>query len=992
MSTSLHTNPRLNPILVAKGRIPPLPSPYVPRPHLVTAVVGATRTHRLVVLAAGAFAGKTTLLTESARAPGIGRVYWYSVDEIDATAETLLAGLTHAVHGIVPPVGDELHLLGTLIGVLEAQLGRTVLILDDIHRAAAVVEVVDRLLRYLPPCTCLLLSGRPTRSFLPPLYHWLDDRGQVAHIGAADLRLDEDEQARFRERTGRIGGEWAVGYRPGGRLAVIDGLSRSVLPLLESALAPLVDQLAVLSGASVDLLAAALDLSVAEVNRRLTILRDETVLVEQVDATYYRLNETAREAALARLDEATVAALRQRAATRLALHDPAEAAHLHALSGNVDAAIDTARRVSWWEWRQRYAAALALAKLLPPTALRQAPALALVVAYRHLVEKGPDEAHALIRALRPIEPVERVERVRLLAHCCAARSRTWSLGRCVIALESLVVQHGHTWTARAHAYGMLALGITRGLSDDPRGATESLRSCADMLMLDGGDDAQIREMRLSTCRALAVAERRLGHLDLAEQLYANAEEQARIAGIRYVQLELANNRAVLLQQRGAHVESMGVLQGALASPWSMERGLRPLLHASLADAAAAQGDRVGASQALHAAMMELQDGDIYGLRGHVHAMRALLLAESGHAVAAEIEIAAGAPGWHAATQLARAILQDPHGEDARPALLGALNAADVDRPLRAQARAHLARVYALQGNRPQARMWADAVVLDRSYPLTPREAAILGPRTRRVRQTRVQIPPVSAPMATIVVRFFGAPMLYIAGQSLGNAWWMQSKGRELLWYALAHGSAGFTREEAGADLFPEMDAETSSRALRNLLYELRKLLRTQCGVETILMPAAGRLRLLPEELGRSWDADTRTLEQSLAHLHAGELDAVENLPLLLAGHYLADLQEDWTRPFRYYWEREAIHALDLAAAQYERTGRAVEALTSLRRELEFCPDDTALVQRVMHLYHATGDLGGLRAIYLAHRRALRDDVGADPDPDVVALYRALTSS
>jgi hypothetical protein len=44
----------------------------------------------------------------------------------------------------------------------------------------------------------------------------------------------------------------------------------------------------------------------------------------------------------------------------------------------------------------------------------------------------------------------------------------------------------------------------------------------------------------------------------------------------------------------------------------------------------------------------------------------------------------------------------------------------------------------------------------------------------------------------------------------------------------------------------------------------------------------------------------------------------------------------------------------------------------------------------MVLYHALGDLGGLRATYLTHRHALREELEVDPDPDLIALYQTLT--
>jgi two-component SAPR family response regulator len=213
----------------------------------------------------------------------------------------------------------------------------------------------------------------------------------------------------------------------------------------------------------------------------------------------------------------------------------------------------------------------------------------------------------------------------------------------------------------------------------------------------------------------------------------------------------------------------------------------------------------------------------------------------------------------------------------------------------------------------------------------------------------------------------------------------------LLWYALAHGQAGFTREEACADLFPELDAERGGRALRNVLYELRKLLRDFFQVQDILDPRDGRLCLMPSDLSPNWEADTQTLQTWLESLRTGG-EPAGDVSLLVGGHYLADLDGEWTRPFRHYWESEALHALDLAATYYERAGCPAEALACLRRAIEFSPDDVTLLRRVMLLYHALDDPGGLRAAYLLHRRTMREELAAEPDPDVTALYETLTRS
>ncbi len=985
--TQSSSNPGLAPLLAAKGYVPLLPCPHVPRPRLVAALVAAVCAHRLVSLTAGPLTGKTTLLAELADTGSLGRVFWYSVDEVDDSPRVLLEGLARTVGSAAVPV-DETHTLGQIIGALDAEAETVVLILDDVHRSPAARPVIERILRYLPAHAHLVLGGHPEHDPPSALYRWLEDRGQVARLTGVDLRLDDEERASFRARTRLDGGAWAVGYRQGGQRAIVDELRAGVLPALDPSVRLIIDLLCVLPVATVAVLAAALSLPETEVVRLIVGLRDETILLEQPDIAHYRLSEAARQAALTTLAEATLGALRRDAAAALETRDPALAAHLFAQVGDEERAVATARRVSWWEWQRRQSLGIAVANLLPPSTLCHSGALALIAARLRLVERGPQAVHALVRAIHPEADLDQIERLRLLVLCYASRGRPWGLSRCIGHLDALVATRDPRLTSLERSYALVVLGTARSFAGDDRMAADALRVGLDLLTLADGDESQIAHVRLLARRTLAVVHRRLGHLAEAERLYTDACEQAMGDGLPYVQVELANNRAVLLQQRGEHACSADVLREALASPWSAERGLSALLNASLADALDALGDRAAAARALRIALADVQERDVYGLEGHVHATLALLLAEGGHADAALAEIAAGAPAEHPVTCLGRAVLLDPSSAATRTALERAVDAAGDDAPLRARARAHLARVCALGGDRRRARALADTVVNDHSYPLTPREAAILGPRTRRIRQGRgnTLVAPKPAP---ITLRFFGLPALYVEGRPLGTAWWARSKGRELLWYALAHGEGGFTREQAGADLYPEMDAEAGGRALRNALHELRKLLRAHCGVDQVLVDTGGRLHLTPEELGTSCDTDIRTLEDWLAHLRVGEPHAVGDLPALLTGRYLADLHEDWTRPFRHYWEGEAVRALDLAAAHYERTGRPVEALSCLRCELDFCPDDAILPQRVMVLYHALGDLGGLRATYLSHCRTLRDDLDIDPDPGVVSLYNKL---
>jgi DNA-binding SARP family transcriptional activator len=363
-------------------------------------------------------------------------------------------------------------------------------------------------------------------------------------------------------------------------------------------------------------------------------------------------------------------------------------------------------------------------------------------------------------------------------------------------------------------------------------------------------------------------------------------------------------------------------------------------------------------------------------------------AESGRPTTSPAELAVVSAGQLPATRLAQAVLADPPTAKMCMHLEDLVQHLTQDSPLRARATAYLARQYAMQGKRHEARTQEERLRSDPAYQLTPRERVILDPLVGLSTSEHA-----SADARTSAVhlelRFFGQAAALVDGRPLGSALWQQSKARELFWYALAHGTKGFSREQACADLFPEQDITAGSRSLRNLLYELRKLLRETFDAPSALREDGGLLRLTPADLTPSWSSDLEVLTEHRTRLGTGDLSTAADLPLCVGGRYLADFGSEWAGPFRHYWERAAVEVLEKAAGLCERAGRLTVALACLQRELDWCADDAALVQHLLRLYHALGDTGGVRATYVQHRRAMRQELDADADAGVTKLYRSL---
>ena len=206
---------------------------------------------RLVLVAAPAGFGKTTLLTQwlgTTGTPGAAvRVAWLSLDPSDADLPRFLADLTAAVHSAAPNTGAEARalldadraapagdVLVSLVNDLDALPGRTVIALDDYHvvDAADVHQAVTFLVDNLPPQVSVAIATRAD----PPLpLARLRARGELIEIRAADLRFTETEAAAFLNDVMGLGlgqehvaalDERTEGWAAGLQLAALSARSR----------------------------------------------------------------------------------------------------------------------------------------------------------------------------------------------------------------------------------------------------------------------------------------------------------------------------------------------------------------------------------------------------------------------------------------------------------------------------------------------------------------------------------------------------------------------------------------------------------------------------------------------------------------------------------------------------------------------------------------------------------------------------------------------
>lgn len=194
-------------LLVTKFTVPPVRSGLLHRSHLLT-VLDESRSLPLTLLSASAGFGKTTLLSAWASQSN-GSVAWLSLDEQDNDPTRFWVYVIAALRKAGTPVGAPAEALlhssqpalitGALTSLVNelAELPQDIsLILDDFHliREQALHDSFRFVLEHLPRNMHLLLASRAEPAL--PLAR-LRARGLVVEIREADLRLSNEEAARF---------------------------------------------------------------------------------------------------------------------------------------------------------------------------------------------------------------------------------------------------------------------------------------------------------------------------------------------------------------------------------------------------------------------------------------------------------------------------------------------------------------------------------------------------------------------------------------------------------------------------------------------------------------------------------------------------------------------------------------------------------------------------------------------------------------------------
>lgn len=254
-------------------------------------------------------------------------------------------------------------------------------------------------------------------------------------------------------------------------------------------------------------------------------------------------------------------------------------------------------------------------------------------------------------------------------------------------------------------------------------------------------------------------------------------------------------------------------------------------------------------------------------------------------------------------------------------------------------------------------------------------------RLRRMTSTVPMPPPL------LDIKAFGKAQVRANGKLVTNAQWQARSVRELFFYFL-RAKEPLTKEQIGADLWPEVTPRQLKLRFKNNLYRLRRAV----GSETILWDRD--LYRFNQDLDYEYDVDIFKARLIKARAAKGVLERIQHYQEavdLVSGPYLNDLESTWILPEREHLEQDYLRTLLSLAKLLLQIEKNEEALQVCQRVLA---RDTCLEEAhrfAMRIYDRLGNHAAVSQQYRDCKRVLRTELGVAPSPETEALFHRLTA-
>ncbi|MCD4801572.1 MAG: hypothetical protein K8R16_01385, partial [Anaerolineales bacterium] len=218
-------------------------------------------------------------------------------------------------------------------------------------------------------------------------------------------------------------------------------------------------------------------------------------------------------------------------------------------------------------------------------------------------------------------------------------------------------------------------------------------------------------------------------------------------------------------------------------------------------------------------------------------------------------------------------------------------------------------------------------------------------------------------------------------------WTKQKTVRELFFYLLSQ-PEGASREEICVVFWPDSEPEQLKKQFKNALYRLRRAV----GKDSVLYHQPTRLYHFNRAHNFRYDVEEFQSAANQAEQEADpeiKIQALQRAADLYQGPFAAALEGIWAEPVRYRlyrcYERTM---LALAELQLNR-GLFGASLETSELLLQSVPSQEAAWRLAMRSHAAQGDRSGITLAFQQCRKALAQDLDAEPSGETCSLYQQL---
>jgi LuxR family maltose regulon positive regulatory protein len=262
-----------------------------------------------------------------------------------------------------------------------------------------------------------------------------------------------------------------------------------------------------------------------------------------------------------------------------------------------------------------------------------------------------------------------------------------------------------------------------------------------------------------------------------------------------------------------------------------------------------------------------------------------------------------------------------------------------------------------------------------------RQIASLRRRLRPHAATVLLIPP------KLSIYTLGRSQVKLDGKPVTTSSWVnQKRARELFFFLVAHPNKSLTKEEIGVTIWPESSSDQLRLQFRNTIYYIRYAL----GQDVIL--SNERRYAFNSDMDYSYDVqdfERKVGQAESSETPAQKIELLQEALQLYRGEFLPEGEEMWVMTERQRLSQIYEHTLLTLAQLLMEKGEPKTALTHCQTVLAENHCMESAHRLAMQAYAALGNRSGIANQYEQCKQFLRDELGLEPSPETVKLYKLL---